>query len=232
MASAGKGRSKSGPAASARGRKGGGKPPAGGPDEEPQAGRPAQRRRTRRAIVSAAMELLAAGESPSVAEVAAAAEVSRRTVYSYFPTLDHLLADASLGLLSAEQNPALAEPPADAGAPQRLELLAHELQRMSPEAERLGRKLLAVTVEAPPPEGGPRRSYRRVEWIERALAPAREELGEERFERLVSAVAMVIGFEPLLVQRDIRGLRPGEGAELSTWAATALLRAALEEAGA
>lgn len=199
------------------------------PESEASTGRPAQRRRTRRAIVAAAMELLAAGASPSVAEVAAAADVSRRTVYSYFPSLDHLLADASLGLLSADENPALLDPPAGAGVEERLELLAREMQTMSPEAERLGRKLLAVTVEAPPPEDGPRRGYRRVAWIEDALAPVREELGEERFERLVSALAMVVGFEPLLVQRDIRDLDPEQGAELSSWAAKALLRAALAE---
>src|SRR4051812_1372632 len=63
-------------------------------DNEP--GRAAQRRRTRKAIVAAAAELLAQGRTPSVAEVAAAAEVSRRTVYMYFPTLERLLVDASL----------------------------------------------------------------------------------------------------------------------------------------
>ena len=48
--------------------------------------RPAQRRRTRKAIVDAAMTLIAQGKTPSVADVAAAADVSRRTVYLYFPT--------------------------------------------------------------------------------------------------------------------------------------------------
>lgn len=176
------------------------------------------------------MELLAAGESPSVADVAAAAEVSRRTVYSYFPSLDHLLADASLGLLSEADTGRALEELSEEGAEARIEALAREVQSMGPEAERLGRKLLALTAEAPPPEDGPRRGYRRVGWIEAALEPARAELGEERFERLVSALAMVIGFEPLLVQRDVRGLSPEQGAELSAWAARALLRAALAEA--
>src|SRR5215467_11669598 len=66
------------------------------------AGRPAQRRRTRNAIVTAAMTLLARGTTPSVEEVAKAAEVSRRTVYMYFPTFDQLLIDATVGALSQE----------------------------------------------------------------------------------------------------------------------------------
>jgi AcrR family transcriptional regulator len=65
-----------------------------------KARRPAQRRRTRKAIVDATMALLARGETPSVADVAAAADVSRRTVYLYFPTFDQLLIDATVGALS------------------------------------------------------------------------------------------------------------------------------------
>ena len=44
-------------------------------------GRPAQRRRTRKAIVEAAKQLLASGRTPSIDEIARAADVSRRTVY-------------------------------------------------------------------------------------------------------------------------------------------------------
>jgi hypothetical protein len=47
---------------------------------------------------------------------------------------------------------------------------------------------------------------------------------------LVSALAMVIGWEALVVQRDVRGLSPAAGEELSVWAARALLRVTLEEA--
>jgi AcrR family transcriptional regulator len=42
--------------------------------------REAQRRRTRKAIVDAAMRLIARGTTPSVNDVAAEADVSRRTV--------------------------------------------------------------------------------------------------------------------------------------------------------
>src|SRR6476469_3396927 len=59
-------------------------------------GRAAQRRRTRRAIVDAAAKLLSAGKSPT------AADVSRRTVYMYFPTLEQLLVDAALGSMSRD----------------------------------------------------------------------------------------------------------------------------------
>jgi AcrR family transcriptional regulator len=192
-------------------------------------GRPGQRKRTRRAIVEAAMELLGEGANPSVGEIAGRAEVSRRTVYSYFPTLDQLLVDASLGLISeAETDRTLA--PAGDDAEERITALAGQVMGMSDEVERLGRRVIALTVDgARPPSGGPRRGYRRVEWIESALEPIRPRLGDAAYERLVSALAMVIGFEPLLVARDTRGLTSEQAAEVSTWAARALLRAALED---
>ena len=63
-------------------------------------GRPNQRARTRADIVAAAIGLLKAGATPSMAEIAAAAKVSRRTLYLHFPTLDQLLTDARIGMLS------------------------------------------------------------------------------------------------------------------------------------
>ena len=71
----------------------------GGPAAQPP-GRVAQRRRTRNAIVAAAKQLISEGVTPSIDDVAAAADVSRRTIYLYFPTVDQLLLDATVGLLS------------------------------------------------------------------------------------------------------------------------------------
>src|SRR4051812_7295769 len=75
--------------------------------EDQEVGRVAQRRRTRRAILDATAELLRSGAEPSVNEVAAAADVSRRTVYVYYPTLDQLILDATLGILNTDVDAAL-----------------------------------------------------------------------------------------------------------------------------
>jgi len=45
------------------------------------------------------MRLLDAGGTPSMMDVADAAQVSRRTVYMYFPTIEQLMIDATLGAL-------------------------------------------------------------------------------------------------------------------------------------
>ena len=201
-------------------------------DKDP--GRPGQRRRTRKAIVDATARLIEQGQTPTVADIADAADVSRRTVYLYFPTLEQLLIDATLGALSQANVDRVLELPElsdDVGA--RVEAVARALQSMSPDIERLGRTLIRLTVESGGAGDGDvpvLRGYRRVEWIERALAPLRDLVDEARFERLVSAVAMVVGWEALIVQRDIRGLTAAEGEELSVWTARALVQATLAEA--
>ncbi|NUR78266.1 MAG: TetR/AcrR family transcriptional regulator [Thermoleophilia bacterium] len=188
-------------------------------------GRERQRRRTRKAIIDAAVELLARGEDPSVADVAEAADVSRRTVYLYFPTLEHLLADAAL-----EAARATVEPRFEAGGDvaERLEGLVRAVQQGFADTEALGRTIIRLTIGAAGaarPAGSPRRGYRRVEWIERALEPLRPELPPDRFERLVSALTLLIGWEAMIVLQDTRGLGVSEAEEVCVWAARALLAA-------
>jgi|SRR5262252_8768040 len=196
-------------------------------------GRPAQRRRTRTAIVDAAMALIAEGKSPSVADVAAAADVSRRTVYLHFPTFEQLLIDATVGALA--QSPvdrAVAPAAKDEPVESRVERMVRALHDVPPEVERLGRRLIRLTVEdgaQTTRDDVPRRGYRRIEWIESALAPWRARIGPARWRRLVSALAMVVGWEAMIVQRDVCGLSAKEGEALSVWAADALLQATLRE---
>jgi AcrR family transcriptional regulator len=202
---------------------------------EPGRGREAQRRRTRQAIVDATQVLLREGRTPSVDDVAAAAEVSRRTVYLYFPTLDQLLLDAAVGLMSSEGVDAAldAVPPtgdAEDDARERVDVLVRGLLGQAEESLPLGRRIIRLTVESPPEPGAARRGYRRVEWIERALEPLRDRLSPEQFDRLASALALVVGWEAMTVLRDVRGLDADQEAAVLTWAARALVDAMLDEA--
>lgn len=197
-----------------------------------ETGRYRQRRRTRAAIVNAAADLIRAGNSaPGVNEIAEAADVSRRTVYQYFPTVDQLLIDATLGLLSQSAvDSAIESADAGADAQARVEAMIRALAGLSAETMPLGRSLLRLTVGTPPQGDQPKRGYRRVGWIERAIEPLRDQLDDEAFERLVSGLAMVVGWEALIVLQDLRGLTAEKQAAVSTWAARALIRAACEEA--
>ena len=186
-------------------------------------GRPRQRQRTRQAILVAAAELLGQGRAPSAAEIAEAAGVSRRTLYLYFTTVEHLLADAALEASRDLVEPEF-EPADDAGT--RLEALVRAMQSNSGATEELGRIIIRHTLDADPGDGtGPRRGYRRIEWIERALEPVRAELAPKDFERLVSALTLLVGWEAMIVLRDLRGLTPKQAEDVSAWAAQVLLTA-------
>jgi AcrR family transcriptional regulator len=170
-----------------------------------------------------------------VNDVAEAADVSRRTVYLYFPTLDQLLLDATLGMLSqAAVDEAIEAADTGGDATERVAAMIRALSSMSTETLPLGRSLIRLTVApADAADGadapGPRRGYRRIAWIERALEPLRPQVGPVAFERLVSALAMVVGWEALIVLQDLRGLTPNEQLDTSLWAARALIRATLDE---
>jgi hypothetical protein len=104
------------------------------------------------------------------------------------------------------------------------------LAGLSSETLPLGRTLIRLTVDAPSTgDGAPRRGYRRINWIERAIEPLRTQLPPQEFERLLSGLAMVIGWEALVVLQDIRGLAADAQIETSRWAARALIAAALPD---
>lgn len=192
-------------------------------------GRAAQRRRTRRAIVEATMALLQQGAEPSVNDIAAAAEVSRRTVYLHYPTLDQLILDAAVGLLNVDVDAALqrvrSKNPRD-----RLTVLINELYATMTRSLPLGRKLIKLTVDAAQPAGvGPRRGHRRVEWIEWAIEPARADLSSKQFDDLVSGLAVVIGWEAFIVLLDVRGMTADAAHKLTLRLARTILNAALDQ---
>ncbi|HEY3528189.1 MAG TPA: TetR/AcrR family transcriptional regulator [Nocardioides sp.] len=195
--------------------------------QERTTGRVAQRRRTRRAILDATAGLLRTGAEPSVSEIAAAADVSRRTVYLYYPTLDQLVLDATIGTLNVDVDAALAAQASD-DPHERLRTLVTETFATMESSLPLGRKLIRLTVDAPPPAGGgPRRGHRRVGWIEWAVEPCRERLAREDYEDLVSGLALVIGWEAFIVLLDVRGLSADAARRLTLRTAEAILDAAL-----
>src|SRR6476469_7924920 len=94
-----------------------------------ESGRVAQKRRTRKAIVAAAAALLAQGRTPSVSDVAEAADVSRRTVYMYFPTTEQLLIDAALLSMSRDTvEAALATVDDETDVERRVEVMTRAVQ--------------------------------------------------------------------------------------------------------
>src|SRR5438552_18132011 len=81
-------------------------------------GRVNQKRRTRDAIVAAGQAILERGATPTVAEAAEEALVSRTTAYRYFPTQESLLLELSVDVSVATIDELVARP-LDGTAPER-----------------------------------------------------------------------------------------------------------------
>ena len=198
-------------------------------------GRMNQKRRTRAAIRAAAAELIQRGETPTMVEIAEAALVSKSTAYRYFPSQEALIAEIMLDraiALDLESVYAAAKNPGT--ATERLEAVVRADHKLVVKHEQAFRTAIGVMLASQTDQSArlPRRPGNRLRYLAEALAPLADQLGSERLERLVMALALCVGIESIAVMEDICGLLPAEAEEVKLWAAGALLQAALQESEA
>ena len=184
-------------------------------------GRIDQKRRTRDALIAAARELVANGETPTVEAAAEAASISRTTAYRYFSNQRALLVAAHPETGTVSLLPA--DPPADPAT--RLDLVIDAFTRSLLENEAQQRTMLRLSLEADDEQRSqlPLRQGRGIKWIEEALAPLREEMSETDVHRLTLAIRSATGIEALVWLTDVAGLSREDARELMRWSARALL---------
>lgn len=185
-------------------------------------------------MLGTAIELMQAGATPSVSEVAEAAGVSRATAYRYFPS-QAALVDAVVG---AALGPILDWRSELPGAEARVDdLLATSMPRIE-EFEATFRAALKLSLD----QWAKRRAGtlgeevalergHRMELLRDAVAPLRATLDEAAFDRLAKALSLVFGVEALVILKDLWRLDPDEADAIVRWTAGALVRAALAEDG-
>jgi hypothetical protein len=144
-------------------------------------------------------------------------------VYLYYPTLDQLVLDATLGTLNTDVDAALRSQVSD-DPHARLDTLVTALFTTMESSLPLGRKLIKLTIDVPTPaEGQPRRGHRRVGWIEWAVEPSRAGMSRRAHADLISALTLVIGWEAFIALLDVRGLTPARAKAVTLHAAHAIL---------
>jgi hypothetical protein len=193
-----------------------------------ETGRTEQKARTRAALVTAAREAMARGNTPTVEEAARAASVARATAYRYFPNQRALLAatapDLTVPSMLGDDPPSAPEA--------RLEIVVDAIARQVIDHETELRNMLRLSLEPDPARRGdlPFRKGRRIRWVAEALQPLHGRLGELELDRLTNAIAATVGIDSLVWLTDIAGLSRAEAVELMRWSARALLLTALAEA--
>jgi AcrR family transcriptional regulator len=190
-------------------------------------GRVHQKRRTRDALVAAARELVATGETPTVEAAAGMASVSRATAYRYFPTQHALLGAAHPETAATSLLPD--DAPDDVAT--RVELVVDSFIRNVVENETQQRTMLRLSLQADASEPSqlPLRQGRAIRWIEEALLPLRPEMSEAELHHLALAIRSATGIESLVWLTDVGGLSREDAAALKRGSARALLQSALAD---
>jgi AcrR family transcriptional regulator len=190
-------------------------------------GRIDQKRRTRDALIAAARELVANGESPTVEGAAEAASISRTTAYRYFPNQRALLSAAHPETAAPSLLPA--DAPDDVAS--RLDIVVESFTRTIVDTEAQQRTMLRLSLEADPVERAqlPLRQGRAIKWIEEALAPLRDSMPRAEVHRLSLAIRSATGIEALVWLTDVAGLSRREARKLMQWSARALLQSAIAD---
>jgi AcrR family transcriptional regulator len=189
-------------------------------------GRINQKRRTHAALIAAARDLVAAGQSPTVDEAAAAASVSRATAYRYFRNQSELLAAAHPE--TGTRSMLGSDPPQDPAV--RLDTVVRAFSAMIVETEAQQRTMLRLSLEPEVDRSRlPLRQGRAIGWITEALEPVRDQLTDDGLHQLVLAIRSAIGIEALVWLTDVGGLSRTDATALMRRSAQGLLQAALSE---
>jgi AcrR family transcriptional regulator len=195
-------------------------------------GRGRQKQRTREALLKAAIALSRDGHSPSIAEVAEAADVSTATAYRYFPNPQSLWADLGIRQVSLED--LVTDLPES--AEERIETIIRRVTAMQFRDEAMWREVLRAMMDrwfnqqsVPEAERVPVRGSTRLDSVHTALAPLEDVLPPDRLAQLRMAVMLVFGVEAMIVARDALDLDESAASDLMAWAAKSLIRAAVAE---
>lgn len=184
-------------------------------------------------MLETAVALMQQGQTPSVSDVAEAAEVSRATAYRYFPSqaaLVHAVVDAGLGPILEWQSKST-DPETrvrdllSISMPRILEFEATFKASLKLSLEQWAKRQAGTLGNEPAFKRG-----HRIDVLQAAIAPLRETFSEAQFLHLAQSLSLSYGLEVLLVLKDMWGLSFEDAQSVAQWTASALVNAAIAEA--
>jgi len=193
--------------------------------------RASQRQRTRHDLLQAASRLMSQGKLPKLAEVAKEAMVSRATAYRYFSSDEALMGEAAL----VDRTPTagqLFSGDTSVDPEERLLKANAFMHDFVWENQTQLRFIVARLLDQAAQSNGSGempRGNRRTNFIQTALAPARDRVDAATYRKLCAAVALVIGTESMIVFRDVLQIEEAEARKVESWMVSVLTQAALRE---
>jgi len=189
------------------------------------------RGRTFRRLLAEAVALVRRGHIPSVAEVAQSAGVSRATAYRYFPSRSKLVS----AVIAEALAPVRRAVPQQGDPKRRLHELVDRTYSRFREYEPHMRAALQLALEHQSLEAAglleeePFRRGQRLEILDITVSPLKSKLKSRVYNRLLKALAVVYGIEPMVILKDICGASDRETEAVVRWMMDALVDAALRE---
>lgn len=181
-------------------------------------------------LLNEAVNLVRRGRIPSVAEVAQSAGVSRATAYRYFPSRSKLVS----AVIAEALGPVRRAVPQQGDPKERLhELLDRTYSRFKAYEPHLRAGLQLALEHQSLEKAGlleeePFRRGQRMKILDTTIEPLRKKLPKRQYDRLLKALAVVYGIEPMVILKDICGASDRETEAVVRWMMDALVDAALK----
>lgn len=190
-----------------------------------QTGRINQKLETRAKILESAKQLVRQGIDFNLEDVANTAEISRATIYRYYPNLEILSYEVGIdiGTKSPED---IIEDLKDCSLNDMILGIQNYYNEHAVNNENAFRKYLSAVLTSASEK---KRGARRNKTLQLALM--KSELNPKEKKDLVNLLAILMGIEPLIVAKDVSGLDNKEFKELMSWGMNLLLKGFFEGKG-
>lgn len=166
-------------------------------------GRIAQKMKTRKRLLIAAHSMILEGEGVNIENVAKRAGMSKATAYRYFSSKDVLRKEAALHFKSQVKENLFSDL-GEADLKGRLEkLIQYHFDLLTNNEVEFRLFLSAVMQESVQNKKNHTRAGRRILLIEEALISLKNTMPKDEFDRIVSAISIILGIESITVLKDL-----------------------------
>jgi AcrR family transcriptional regulator len=198
----------------------------------PEAPTRGPRARTWKLLMEAASSLIEEGHTPTVAEVAKRAQVSRATAYRYFPTRSRLITamvDTALGPVRSWSS---SQGDGRARITELFESTFIRFKEFEPHMRAAAQLALEhqALERAGILEEEPYRRGHRIRILAHAVEPFSAQVPAKTIDRLQKALSIIYGIEPHIILKDIWGVKNKEVEAIVFWMVGALIEATMKEA--
>lgn len=191
-------------------------------------GRINQKLKTRNQILDAAKLLMSKNQKTSLEDIAEKAEVSRATIYRYFPNIELLYTEASLHIHCSSPTE-LAEEVKEMSLSKALLTVQAYYNQLAQDHELIFRRYLIAVLSESVISKKKTRAGRRIITLEMVLESYKDKIPNSDLEKLKNIACILMGADPLIVAKDVCNLSNEETNKTLSWGLEMMLKGIFSE---